>query len=60
MTTLADFKYFWSGTCVDKSLPLALCYFIAAHLLACPSACEAERAISTLKRIATALRSNMT
>ena len=60
MTTLADFKSFRSGICVDKSLPLALRYFAAVHLLACPSSCDAERAISTLNRIVTAPRSNMT
>ena len=56
MTALADFKSFGSEISVDKALRLALRYFAAAHLLACPS----ERAISTLNRIVTTLHSNMT
>ena len=59
MTSLNDFIMFWTDICIDKSVPIALRYFSAAQLLACPSSCDAERAISTLNRIVSALRNKM-
>ena len=59
ISTSAGFASFWGGLCADPTVPDTLRHYAACILLACPSSCDAERAISTLNRIVTALRNRM-
>ena len=59
MTSSADFIQFWQSIVVDSAMEPPLRHYAGAVLLACPSSCDAERAISTLNRIVTALRNRL-
>ena len=50
---------FWIGIVSHKSLPLPLRLCAVVIVLSCPSSCDAERAISVLNRIVTALRNRV-
>ena len=53
------FVKFWQGVVANTNLPLALRHYAVAILLSYPSSCDAERAISMLNRVVTALRDSM-
>ena len=52
-------RVFWQALVAAESLPMSLRLYGAVVLLASPSSCDAERAISTLNRIVTPLRNRM-
>ena len=54
-----SFIKFWQGIVVKKELPDPLQHYAAAALLACCSSYDAERSISLLNHIVTALRDRM-
>ena len=59
MTSSADFIQFWQSIVVDTAMATPLRHCAGAVLLACPSSCDAERAISTLNHIVTALHNRL-
>ena len=59
MNGVDAFMTFWQALVAAESLPMPLRLYGAVVLLASPSSCDAERAISTLNRIVTPLRNRM-
>ena len=59
MNGVDAFMTFWQALVAAESLPMSLRLYGAVVLLASPSSCDAERAISTLNRIVTPLRNRM-
>ena len=59
MQDAKSFIKFWQGIVVKKELPDPLQHYDAAVLLAYCTSCDAERSISLLNRIVTALRNRM-
>ena len=57
--TASGFLLFWSALVSSKQFAMCLRLYAAIIVLACPSSADAERAISALNSIATALRSSM-
>ena len=55
MSSSAAFIEFWQSIVVDTAMATPLRHYAGAVLLACPSSCDAVRAISTLNCIVTAL-----
>ena len=59
MNGVDPFIKFWQALVATESVPMPLRLYGAVVLLASPSSYDAERAISTLNRIVTALRNRM-
>ena len=59
MTPNRLFPTFWKGIVRDKSVPQPLRLFAVVLVHSCPSSRDAERAISVLNCIVTALRNRM-
>ena len=59
MNGVDAFIKFWQAPVATESVPMPLRLYGAVVLLASPSSCDAERAISTLNRVMTALRNRM-